>query len=76
MITMSMGELATWSETVTGGEYLARYEDDDLDEVSDPGSRCGYDDATLDQIRRWLGARDLTIRADDIGLCVEIEVQS
>jgi hypothetical protein len=77
MCTMSRSELGVWSETVAKGEYLALYEDDDLDEVSDPGSRCGYDDATLAQVRSWLGERDLTITADDRGLCVvAVEVES
>jgi hypothetical protein len=77
MSTMSHSELGTWSETVTEGEYLASYEDDDLDEVSDPGSRCGYDDATLAQVRSWLGERGMTIEADDRGLCVvAVEVES
>jgi hypothetical protein len=70
MTTMSWADLGVWSETATEGEYLAEYEDDDLDEVSDPGSRCGYDDATLTQTRSWLGERGLSLSADDRGLCV------
>src|SRR5271170_5605517 len=45
MSVMNLNELRVWSETVADGDYLAEYAADDLDEVSDPGSRCGYDDA-------------------------------
>ena len=66
----ALSELGVWAETAVEGEYLASYEDDDLDEHSDPGSRCGYDDAELSQVCSWLGERGLTLEADDCGLCV------
>lgn len=58
----------TWAETATTGDYLAKYDDDDLDAVSDPGSRCGRDDRTLDAIRSTLRGRGLRLVADDVGL--------
>lgn len=57
-----------WAETAMAGEYLATYEDCGLDDVSDPGSRCGRDDSTLDAIKRTLRGRDLRLVADDRGL--------
>lgn len=53
-----------WAETVSAGEYLAEYEDAE----TDPGSRCGRDDSTLDAIKRVLRGRGLRLVADDRGL--------
>lgn len=71
---MSPNEAIIWARTAEAGDYLAEYEDDDLDDVSDPGSRCGYDDPTLDEIERVLRARDLTLCATDVGLEVQERV--
>ncbi len=63
-----------WAKNAEAGEYLACYEDDDLDAISDPGSRCGYDDETLDAVSAALRKRNMTLVADDVGLCAaEIE---
>lgn len=58
-----------WAATCELGDYLATYDEDGLDAVSDPGSRCGRDDRTLDEIRSTLRERDLDLVADDCGLC-------
>jgi hypothetical protein len=47
------------------GDYLAIYE-----EYADPGTRCGYSDSELHQIRGWLADRNLGLEADDRGLRV------
>ncbi len=57
-----------WAMGAEPGSYLALFDDDDLDDVSDPGSRCGRDDMQLDAIRGVLDARGLQLVADDIGL--------
>ena len=57
-----------WAATAERGDYLARY----VDGENDPGSRCGYSDSALDEIRRALVTRGLTLRADDMGLVVEV----
>jgi hypothetical protein len=64
----SFAEAFTWARTCDAGEYLARYSEDDLDDVSDSGSRCGFDDLELDDLKRELGKRGMTLEADDEGL--------
>ncbi len=66
--TKTISELAQWAKSADAGDYLATYEagDDGLD-----GSRCGYSDVHLDETKRVLRARDLTLVADDRGLVVE-----
>jgi hypothetical protein len=61
--------------TLAAGDYLSLYGDDELTDVSDPGSRCGYSDSELASIRRDLGRRGLTLSTDDRGIRV-VEVQS
>ena len=53
---------------IAEGEYIATY-DDPLG-LNDPGSRCGYSDSALHEIRGWLQRRGLDLHADDIGLRV------
>lgn len=65
---MDITEARIWATTAVSGEYLIRYEDSGLTDAEDPGSRCGFDDAELDEIRSMLGARDLGLSADDRGL--------
>ena len=60
-----------WAEEAEEGMYLAEYDLDDLNELSDPGSRCGYDDQTLAAVEAVLRERGLTLTADDCGLVVE-----
>jgi hypothetical protein len=69
---MSREEALAWAREAEAGDYLHEWEDDGLDEVSDPGSRGGYDDETLDSVEDVLRERDLTLRADDCGLVVEV----
>jgi len=57
-----------WAAAAAPGEYLIEYEDTGLTDAQDPGSRCGYDDRELDQIRAALRTRGLTLAADDRGL--------
>lgn len=64
-------EALSWARNTNEGDYLAEYANDDLDEESDPGNRCGYDDETLDAIESVLAERSLTLRANDRGLVVE-----
>lgn len=64
---MSRAADLRWAETASAGEYLAEYEDDGLTAETDPGSRCGRDDSTLDAIRRVLHGRGLRLVADDRG---------
>ena len=65
---MNSSEAIIWARTAEAGEYLAEYDDDDLDDVSDPGSRCGFDDQTLDEVESVLRDRGLTLTATDVGL--------
>lgn len=67
----SMTEAREWAMTAEAGEYLVEYDDDDLDDVSDSGSRCGFDDQQLAEIEYILGDRDLKLTADDRGLVAE-----
>jgi hypothetical protein len=66
---MSRAEALAWAQDAQVGDYLGEY--DDVDADRDPGSRCGYDDPTLDDVRRILRARGLTIETDDTGIRVE-----
>ena len=59
-------DVATWCASAEDGAYLAMYWEGERD----PGSRCGYSDVTLSEIRRRLRSRGLTLRADDMGLVV------
>ena len=66
---------AKWAQTAEPGDYLRTYEDAGGSDVSDPGSRCGYDDQQLDEANRILAERNLTMQADDTGL-VAVEIES
>lgn len=57
-----------WAATAEAGDYLAQYADDELDDVSDPGSRCGFGDDELARVEEILGDGGLTLTADDVGL--------
>ena len=74
--TKTTTELMTWARNATAGEYLARYEGDWLDDVSDSGSRCGYGDDQLDAAGRILRGRDLRLTANDRGLVVESTIDA
>jgi hypothetical protein len=63
-------EAVIWARTAEANEYLATYDEDDMDDVSDAGSRCGFDDEALDEISCVLGKRGLRLEADDVGLVV------
>lgn len=68
---MSIGDARTWALQAEAGDYLIEYDDDGLTAETDPGSRCGFGDDELAEIERILRDRDLTLRADDTGLCAE-----
>ena len=71
-MTMTRQEALAWArDEAEAGEYLAEYENDGLDAESDPGSRCGYEDETLDAVGRVLRERDLRLSTDDVGIVVE-----
>lgn len=73
----SISEALDWASTAEAGDYLVQYEDTGMSHDDDPGSRCGYDDAELAQIRDSLRERDLTLTADDRGLvAVAVAVRS
>lgn len=62
-----------WCASAEAGDYLAEYWEGERD----PGSRCGWSDSALADIRRRLSRRGLTLTADDRGLVVRaVEVQS
>ena len=65
--------LRTWASTAAAGDYLARYEDSG-DDVSDPGSRCGYSDEQLHAMREVLGERGRRLESDDVGLRVVVRL--
>ena len=67
----SLTDALDWAVTAEPGDYLVTYEDTGMTAAQDPGSRCGYDDSELDQIRRMLGRRDLLLTADDRGLVAQ-----
>lgn len=64
-------DIDTWSQNAQLGDYLAEYWEGERDD----GSRCGWDDSGLAQIRRKLALRGLTLAADDCGLRA-VEAQS
>jgi len=64
----SLSTALTWAASAAAGDYLVEYEDTGMTDRDDPGSRCGYDDRGLDEIRRVLERRELTLTADDRGL--------
>lgn len=67
--TKTITELAQWAKSADAGDYLVTYEesgDDGLD-----GSRCGYSDMHLAEVKLGLRDRDLALVADDRGLVVE-----
>lgn len=71
--TYSPGMVAAreWASSASAGDYLVEYEDTGMTAEEDPGSRCGYDDQQLDEIRALLRKRDLTLEADDRGLMAQ-----
>jgi hypothetical protein len=70
---MDMHDARKWALTAEAGEYLIEYDDEDCPPAEDdPGSRCGFGDDELAAIERILRDRDLTLRADDTGLCAEV----
>ena len=70
-------ELREWARTVSPGAYLVTYDESGGDDDDDPdNSRCGYDDATHDQIAKWLGERGLRLDTDDMGLIVRRRVDA
>ena len=56
----------SWARGARVGDYLSVYWEGERD----PGSRCGWSDSTLHEIREVLRARGLDVHADDIGLRV------
>jgi hypothetical protein len=64
----SREEAIAWAREAEEGDCLCEWEDDGLDADSDPGSRGGYGDETLDEVERVLRERDLTLSATDVGL--------
>lgn len=71
-MAMSRQEALVWArDEAEAGDYLAEYDDDGLDADSDPGTRCGYDDETLDAVGRILRDRGLRLGTDDVGLVAE-----
>lgn len=67
----SLADARVWALEAEAGDYLVEYEEDGLDEVSDPGSRCGFGDDELAEIDAILARRDLRLVADDCGLVAE-----
>lgn len=59
-------DVASWCESAKDGDYLAMYWQGERD----PGSRCGWSDSALSEIRKRLRPRGLTLSADDMGLVV------
>ena len=70
MKTKNAHELQEWCYEASVGYYLTTYEDCGSNEMSDPGSRCGYSDVQLDTIKRLLQDRGMYLLADDRGLIV------
>lgn len=66
--TADLATALEWVRTASDGNYLVKYEDTGLTDEQDPGSRCGYSDPELNEIRAALQARGLTLQADDQGL--------
>ncbi|MEO7895893.1 MAG: hypothetical protein ABIR65_01220 [Pseudolysinimonas sp.] len=67
----SLADALEWARSADAGEYLVHYVDAGSTSTSDPGSRCGYDDAQLDAIGRTLAERDLQLVTDDRGLLAD-----
>lgn len=65
---MTLTDALAWAQTADAGTYLITYEDSGLTNDEDPGSRCGFSDPELDEIRDVLWARDLRLDTDDLGL--------
>lgn len=66
-VSTSYVDARTFARWAKPGDYLARYSDV---EGPDPGSRCGFGDDDLDEVKRRLAARGLRLDADDVGLIV------
>ena len=64
----NMAAARDWARIADAGDYLIEYKNTDLTAAQDPGSRCGFDDAQLDELKRILERRGLTLEADDRGL--------
>lgn len=67
---MTLTEALKWARQATAGEYLIEFDALAAAVERDPGSRHGYSDGELDQIRAALAGRGLSIEADDRGLIV------
>lgn len=67
----SLSDALSWAASAADGDYLVEYDDTGMTDTQDPGSRCGYDDIELDQIRRALADREMTLVADDRGLVAQ-----
>jgi hypothetical protein len=64
----NMAAARDWARIADADDYLIEYNAE-----QDPGSRCGFDDAQLDELKRILGRRGLTLEADDRGLIAEVK---
>lgn len=60
-----------WARTAKAGEYLVTYAETGMTDDEDPGSRCGYSDLGLEEIRRVLSHDGLTLTADGRGLVAQ-----
>ena len=67
----SLTSALAWARTAEAGEYLVEYEDTGMTDAEDSGSRCGYDDAEIAEIRDMLWRRSLRLVADDRGLVAQ-----
>lgn len=63
-----MNDELMWAEGCDVGDYLIEYDECGIAPEDDPGSRCGYDDATLAAIEAVLRGRGMTLVPDDTGL--------
>lgn len=72
---MTLSDAIVWARTCDADDYLVRYADSGLSDDEDPGSRCGFDDSELAEIESALRGRDLTLTADDRGLCVSVALE-
>jgi hypothetical protein len=59
-------DVPEWCVEASIGDYLAIYWEGE----KDPGSRCGWSDSSISDVRARLARRGLTLRADDRGLVV------
>jgi hypothetical protein len=64
----SLSKALHWARNAEDGDYLVDWDETGMSDQDDPGSRAGYDDDELDQIRNALEKNDLTLEADDVGL--------